>query len=86
VKSDAFDVAVDEALRARGRALEEHVLEIVRQTELARGLVPSPGSYPELDGDDFTGGILLNEDADTVVEHVAGRGLHGDRGSGFRGA
>ena len=78
VSAERFDVSVDEALRARRRSLEEHVLEIVRQPELSRGLVPSPCTHPELDSDDFTEGVLLKEDADPVVQHVAGGRLDRD--------
>jgi len=79
--ADALDVAVDEAPRASRGPLEQHVLEIVRQTKLRRGLVPTPGTHPQLDGNDFTGGVFLNEDADTIVQHVSRGRL--DRGRRF---
>src|SRR5262249_28653391 len=71
------DVAIDEALRARGGPLEEHVLEVVGQPELVPGLVAAPCAHPQLDRDDFTRGVLLNEDAGPVVQHVAARGFDG---------
>src|SRR6267142_201122 len=77
-------ISVDEALRARGRPLEEHVLEIVRQPELRRGFIAAPCANPQLDRYDFTGGVLLNEDTDSVGQHVAGRGR--DRRPGLAGA
>ena len=82
--ADALDVAVDEAPRASRGPLEQHVLEIVRQTKLRRGLVPTPGTHPQLDCNDFTGGVLLNEDAHPVMQHVSRGRL--DRGRRFGAA
>src|SRR5262249_54779255 len=69
--ADTLDVPLDEALRAQGGALEEHVLQIVSQAELRGRLIATSRANPELDGDDFTRGVLLNEDADAVVQDVS---------------
>jgi len=75
--ADPLDVVIDEALRTRGGPLEEHVLEIMGQPELVRGLVATAGAHPQLDCDDFTRGVLLNEDADAVEQHGAARRFDG---------
>jgi hypothetical protein len=72
--SYSFDVTIDETPRASGRSLEEHVLQVVSEAELGGRLVAAAGPHPQLDRDDLTRRVLLNEDADAVVEDVtAGR-------------
>ena len=77
--ADALDVPVDEASRAGGRSLEEHVLEVVRQAQLGGGLVAAAGAYPQLNRDDLAGAELLNDHPDAVRQNVAHRSLRGGR-------
>ena len=68
--ADSLDLALDEPCRARRRTLEEHVLEIVGQPQLARALVPRARLHPELQRDDVAGAMLLDDHRDAVGEDV----------------
>jgi hypothetical protein len=78
--ADALDVAVDESPRPGRRTLEEHVLEVMRQAQLGRGLVSSAGANPQLHRDDLAGSKLLDDDPHAVRQDVA----HGHLRSGSR--
>jgi len=59
---DAVDVP-----RAEGvRSLEEHVLLEVRVAQAVGRLVPDAGADPEVDGDDVTGAVILDEEHETL--------------------
>jgi hypothetical protein len=76
----ALHFAVDEPRRPGGRSLEEHVLEIMGEAELARGLVASTGAHPELQRGHVARAVLLDNDADAVREDLAHwRRQHGHR-------
>jgi len=68
--ADSLDLPLDESRRPCGRALEEHVLEIVGQPQLARALVPGPRLHPELQRDDVAGAMLLDDHGNAVGEDV----------------
>src|SRR5438046_966571 len=57
--AEALDQRVDGAGRPRRRALEQHVLEVVGETELALVLITAADAYPELRRDDFSRAVLL---------------------------
>src|SRR5205814_224559 len=50
------------------RPLEHHVLEEVGEARAAERLVPRPDPVPDLEGDDRAPVVLLQEDAEAVVE------------------
>ena len=66
----ALHFPIDEARRPGRGALEEHVLEIVGQPQLARALVPGPRLHPELQRDDVAGAMLLDDHGNAVGEDV----------------
>ena len=70
--ADPFHLALDEARRSECGALEEHVLEVVREPELGGRLVSATGADPELDGDDLARLEFLYQDAHAVAEDLEG--------------
>src|SRR5438034_511011 len=70
----------------RRRALEEHVLEVVRQPELGRRLVAPAHAQPELHRHDVARAVLLADDDDAVRQHLPRRAGDTRRARGHGGA
>src|SRR5262245_2292874 len=71
--TDSLDVALHETSGTRRRTAEEHVLEIVRKAELGGCLIARAGTDPQLQRDDVTASMFLNDYRDTVGENMTGR-------------
>ncbi len=69
--AQTFDERVDRARGPRRRALEEHVLEVVRESELVGRLVAPAHAHPELERHHVAGAVLLSDQHDAVGQHHA---------------
>ena len=70
--TDALDGPIDAAGSPLVRALEQHVLLEVRVAELIRPLVAHAHAHVEIDGDDVGGAMVLDDQPETVGQHLTG--------------
>ena len=69
--ADRVDRLGDVFGRPRARALEEHVLDEVRDAAALRGFVARPARQPDADADRSNLRHPLGQNAKTVIEHVS---------------
>jgi hypothetical protein len=66
-----LDETVDRAGWSGRRALEEHVLEVVGEPELVRGLVAAARPQPELERHHLAGAVLVDDHHDAAGQNLA---------------